>query len=264
MLLTGKPIYLSTMLLERNRSNGKGPSLLVSDWMEPASEAGFGALEIGMNHLLFSSRSEWELIKEKGSEADLAVALIASPLPADGSDKSQRLRDALLEACDYFRPEGLKLLPGRGEEALDFLRTWSQDVPRDIALLVDCREGETGYAALAAARQALSGGRFRAAAHPFHGTSKEFVAALSEHGDFIANLGVQLKQGKAWSLLSKAREDVLKIIAVARHKDYKGTWTLEFTEGAGLPGEDIDAMFDNSEADFNFLSEILARAAEKV
>jgi hypothetical protein len=75
--------------------------------MEPVGEAGFGGLEIGMNHLLFSSRSVWELFKEKGLESDLATALIASPLPADGSDKSRRLREALLEACVYFRPEGI-------------------------------------------------------------------------------------------------------------------------------------------------------------
>jgi hypothetical protein len=261
MPLAGKPIYLSTMLLERNRSNGKGPSLLVSDWMEPVGEAGFGGLEIWMNHLLFSSRSEWELIKERGLEADLAVTHIASPLPADGSDKSQRLRETVLEACDYFRPEGLKLLPGRGEAALDFLKAWSQDVPREISLLVDCREGEAGYSGLEAARQVLPGPRFRAVVHPFLGTAKEFEAALSTHGDFISNLGVQAKQGKAWARLSEVKEEALRILAVAGRKDYKGTWSLEFTEGAGGPGEDIDDLFDQSEADLNFLSEVLARAA---
>jgi hypothetical protein len=265
MPLAGKPIYLSTMLLERNRSNGKGPSLLVSDWMEPVGEAGFGGLEIGINHLLFSSRSEWDLIKERGAEADLPVALIASPLPADGSDKSQRLREALLEACEFFRPEGLKLLPGRGGEALDYLKTWSRDVPRDISLYVDCREGETGYSGLQASREALSGGRFGAAIHPFLGTSEEFEAALATHGDFIGNLGVQAKQGKAWSMLSDVREEARKVIAVALRMDYKGTRTLEYTQGVGLPGEDIDDLFDNSETDLNFLVEILARAAaEKV
>lgn len=265
MPLTGSPIYLSTMLLEKNRSNGKGPSLLVSDWMEPISEAGFGGLELGMNHLLFSSRSEWDLIKERGLEADLASALIASPLPADASDKSQRLRDAILEACDYFRPEGLKLLPQRGEEALAFLQTWSRDVPRDIALYCDCREGESGLDGLAKVRKALAGNRFRAVVHPFLADPKEFEEALQAHGDFIGNLGVQARQGNAWALLSEAKEESLRIIAITRRRGYKGTWTLEFTKGAGRTGENIDTLFDNSETDLNFLTEILARAAaEKV
>lgn len=271
MPLTGSPIYLSTMLLEKNRSNGKGPSLLVSDWMEPIGEAGFGGLEIWMNHLLFSSRSEWELIKERGLEADLSTSMIASALPVDSSDKSQRLRDAILEACDYFRPEGLKVTVGRegggnrGEEALDFLNTWFRDVPREIGLFYDCREGEAGLAGLERVRKALTGDRFRAVLHPFLFSPAEMDGALARFGDFVGNLGVQAKKGGQWAALSEDKEPSLKVIAACSKRGYKGTWTLEFTRGAGLPKEDIDDMFDNSEADLNFLTEILARtAAEKV
>lgn len=267
MPLTGSQIFLSTMLLERNRSNGKGPSLLVSDWMEPIGEAGFSGLEIGMNHLRFSSRSEWELIKERGEEADLSTSMIASALPIDSSDKSQRLRDSILEACGYFRPEGLKLALGGGEDALDFLKTWSRDVPREIALFFDCREGEGGISGLETVRAALSGGggRFRAVIHPFLLSPGEFEQALEAHGDFIGNLGVQCKKGGQWALLSEAKAEALKIIAAARKGGYKGSWTLEFSKGAGQPKEDIDAMFDNSEADLNFLTDVLARSAvEKV
>jgi hypothetical protein len=265
MPLTGSSIYLSTFLLEKNRSNGKGPSLLVSDWMEPISEAGFGGLEVWMNHLLFSSRSEWELIRERGQEADLALPVIASALPSDASEKSRRLRDALLEACDYFRPECLKLKVPRGEEGIDFLRTWTRDVPREIGILCDCREGEGGLAELEALRQALPGGRFRAVLHPFLLPPSEFEAALQAHGDFIGNLGVQARKGNAWGQILDDKASSLKIIAASRQRGYKGTWTLEFTRGAGQGAEDIDDLFDAAEADLNFLTESLARAAaEKV
>ena len=265
MPITGSPIYLSTMLLEKNRSNGKGPSLLVSDWMEPISEAGFTGLEIWMNHLMFSSRSEWELIRERGLEADLTSALITCALPIDASDKSQRLRDTILEACDYFHPEGLKILTSGKDEALDFLKTWSRDVPREIGLFYDCRVGETGVADLERARNALGGGRFRAVLHPFLLSPKEFEDALRASGDFIGNLGVQAKKDGKWVLLSENKDESLKIIAASRRGGYKGTWSLEYTKGAGQAGEDIDDMFDHSEADLNFLTEILARAAaEKV
>lgn len=265
MPTTGYSIYLSSLLLEKNRSNGKGPSLLVSEWIEPVGEAGFGGLELRMNHLFFSSRSEWELIRERGLEADLTSALIGASLPTDAGDKSQRLRDAILEACDYFRPEGLKLLPPRGEEAMDFLKAWSKDVPRDIELLYDCREGESGLEGLGEARKALAGTRFRAVLHPFLAEPREFEEALQSHGDFIGNLGVQSRKGNAWALLAESRETSLQTIAITRSRGYKGSWTLEFTKGAGLPGENIDRMFDNAESDLNFLTEILARAtAEKV
>jgi hypothetical protein len=259
MPITGNPVYLSTFLLEKNRSNGKGPSLLVSDWMEPISEAGFAGLEIWMNHLFFSSRSEWELIRERGEESDLATGMISSVLPADGSDKSQRLRDALLEACDYFRPEGLKLLPGRGEEALDYFKTWSKDVPRDIAILVDCREGEGGVDGLDRAREVLQGGRFQAVIHPFLLSAEEFEQVLRRHGDFIGNMGVQAKKGGQWIRLSEAGEEAARIAAASRKLGFKGTWSLELTKGAAQSGEDIDRMFDHAEADLNFLTESLAR-----
>lgn len=265
MSITGSPIYLSTMLLEKNRSNGKGPSLLVSDWMEPISEAGFSGLEIWMNHLMFSSRSEWELIRERGLEADLTSALISSPLPMDASDKNQRLRDTILEACDYFRPEGLKLVTSVKDEALDFLMTWSRDVPRDIGMLFDCREGEAGVADLDRVRKSLGGGRFQAVLHPFLLSPKDFEDALRASGDFIGNLGVQTKKGGKWALLSENKAESLKIIAATKKGGFKGTWSLEYAKGAGLAGEDIDDLFDNSEADLNFLTETLARAAaEKV
>jgi hypothetical protein len=259
MPITGIPIYLSTFLLEKNRSNGKGPSLLVSDWMEPISEAGFGGLEIWMNHLFFSSRSEWELIRERGEESDLATGLISSVLPVDSSDKSQRLRDALLEACDYFRPEGLKLLPGRGEEAVEFLKSWSRDVPRDTLILVDCREGEAGVDRLEAVREVLQGGRFRGVIHPFLLSVAEFEQAVGRHGDFIGNMGVQAKKGGQWAPLSELGEAASGIVAASRKLGFKGTWSLEFTKGAGLTGEDIDQMFDHAEADLTFLTESLER-----
>src|SRR5690606_5291368 len=118
MSITGPAIYLSTLLLEKNRSNGKGPSLLVSDWIEETAEAGFAGLEVWMNHLHFSSRSEWELIRERTGESSLPFAFISASLPADTSDKSRRYLDSVLEACDYFGPDGLKFSltdPARSE-----------------------------------------------------------------------------------------------------------------------------------------------------
>ncbi|HLP42340.1 MAG TPA: hypothetical protein VK465_12590 [Fibrobacteria bacterium] len=260
MPLIGSPIYLSTLLLERNRANGKGPSLLVSDWMEPISEAGFGGLEIWMNHLFFSSRSEWDLIRDLSQEADLAIPILSSVLPADGSDKSVRLREALLEACDFFRPECLKLTPGRGDGALDFLRGWVKDVPREISILADCPEGDAGVDGLERLREALPGDRFRAVVHPFLLSVKEFEAVLASAGSFIGNLGVQAKQGGKWARLADIREVSATVIAAAGRRGFKGTWSLEYTKGAGQAGEDIDTMFDNSEEDLNFLTEILARS----
>jgi hypothetical protein len=269
MAISGSAVYLSTMLLEKNRWNGKGPSLLVSDWMEPIGEAGFAGLDIWMNHLRFSSRSEWELIKDMAADSDLALALISATVPTDNSDKSQRLRESILEACDYFRPDGLKLSLAedarlRGPvavpvESLEFIRTWGQDVPREIGLLFDAGEGPSSLDALALARKTLSGDRYKAVLHPFLLPPRRFEAALEASGDFIANLGVQAKKDGEWILIEDEPDAHFQVLAAARTHGFKGTWSLEYTKGIGLPGEDIDDLFDNAEKDLNFMIESMAR-----
>jgi hypothetical protein len=261
MAVTGSAVNLSSLLLEKNRSNGKGPSLLVSEWVEEAGEAGFAGIEIWINHLLFSSRSEWELIRDRSGDADLPISAITAALPSDGSDKSQRFRDSLIEACDYFRPESLKLglADIASENALGFLKEWSRDVPREAVLWVDGGEATTP-AALAKARGALDG-RIRGVLRPFLMAPAELAAAFDAGGDFIANFGVQPKRGQPAGLLEENAEASRKIIALARARGFKGSWTLESAKGAGLPGENIERLFDNAERDLNFLIEAQAMAA---
>lgn len=270
MAISGSAVYLSTLLLEKNRWNGKGPSLLVSDWMEQIGEAGFAGLDLWMNHLRFASRSEWDLIKDMAAESDLALAIISATVPTDGSDKSQRLRDSILEACDYFRPDSLKFsltedARSRGEDAdslesLEFIKTWAQDVPRDIGMLFDGRD--SGSDSLAEAAKALRGGRYKAVLHPFLSTPEEFGAALAAAGDFVSNLAIQAKKDGEWILLSENPEAHAKVISAARNKGFKGTWSLEYTKGIGLAGENIDTLFDNAEKDLNFLIETMTRSAK--
>jgi hypothetical protein len=153
----------------------------------------------------------------------------------------------------------------KGEAGLDFLKTWVRDVPREIAILCDSPESEGGIADLDRLGAVLHGGRFRAVIHPFLLAPAELEAALKAHGDFIGNLGVQARKENAWSRLLDDKPASLRTIAVIRKSGYRGTWTLEYTLGAGKAGEDINDLFDASEADLNFLSETLARTAiEKV
>lgn len=263
MAITGSAVYLSTFLLEKNRWNGKGPSLLVSDWMEEAGEAGYAGLEIWMNHLHFSSREEWELIKDRSAGADLPISLISAALPSDGSDKSQRYRESLIEACDYFRPDGLKFslvdAKAPGSDSLEFVKEWSRDVPREIALWFD--GGETaGADALAAARAALPGDRYKAVLHPFLYAPARFSAILEASGDFVANLGVQAKKDGKWISLEENAEEHLRIIAAARERGFAGVWSMELSKGAGLSGENAETLFDNAEKDLNFLIEAQTRS----
>ncbi len=265
MAISGSAVYLSTLLLEKNRWNGKGPSLLVSDWMEETGEAGYAGLEIWMNHLLFSSREEWELIKERSSESDLPISLISATLPVDASDKSQRYRESIIEACDYFRPDAFKFsfaeAKGGGLDSLEYAKEWCRDIPREIGMLFDGGESVDAEA-LNAARAALDGDRFKAVLHPFLYLPGELSEGLKSAGDFVANLGVQAKREGKWILLEENAEENLKVIAAVRESGFKGTWSLELSKGADLPKLDIEGLFDNAEKDLNFLIEAHTRSGK--
>lgn len=269
MAITGSAVYLSTLLLEKNRWNGKGPSILVSDWIESTGEAGFAGLDLWMNHLRFTSRSEWELIQEKATDSDLELAFISSILPIDDSDKSQKLRDSILEACESFRPnylrftlsEDAKASEAEVEAALASIKTWSQDLPRDIQLVLDPGFDKNAIAQLLKARSILAGSKFDLIVHPFLVPSTEFQNLLQEFPTKLSCLGVQAKKEKDWILLEENRAEHTKTIKAIRDHGFKGNWILESTKGIGRTGEDIYDLFDNAEKDLNYLIETLARSA---
>jgi hypothetical protein len=111
------------------------------------------------------------------------------------------------------------------------------------------------------ARAGLGDGRFKGVLHPFLFAPKELEEAFAAAGDFIGNLGVQAKKGGQRILLEENAEEHRKIVSLVRGRGFKGTWTLESTKGAGLPGENIEKMFDHAEKDLNFLIEAQAKAA---
>ena len=269
MAISGSAIFLSTILLEKNRSNGKGPSLLVSDWIEPIGEAGFAGVDLWLNHLRLSSRSEWQLIKDLSGDSDLKLTSISAVIPADSSDKSQKLREAVVEACAYFLPDRLKFSvaeDGRSRglsasllDSLEFIKNWSRDLPRETGMLFDGGPNQIGADSLAQLRKLLDGKRYQAALHPFLMSQTEFASALKAAGDFLGNLGVQAKEAEEWILLEDKTDEYTKIISTAR-KGFQGTWTLECTKGVGRPTENIDNLFDNAEKDLNFLNEIILKS----
>ena len=260
MAMNITPVYLSTFLLEKNRWNGKGPSLLVSDWVEPIAEAGFRGMEIWFPHLLFSSRSEWESIREKSAEADIPVAFLYAQLPTDSSEKSHRQRDTLLEAADYFAPQGLKITVAEGgkkfEEQVIFLAEWSRDLPREVQLVnvFDHREPDSGE--IDHLRQKL-GSKFRSSLNPFAIKQKGVENLFREIGDSLINFDVRILSHGEHQALRDAEEACKNVVSLARQFDFTGSWTLSTTAGVGMPGEDIDMLFDEAEDDLNFLAAAL-------
>ena len=64
------PIYISSVLLEKNRWGTRVPSLKVSDWSQRMFDAGFDGIELWENHLLLADAAERE-------------AVLAGPMPVE-------------------------------------------------------------------------------------------------------------------------------------------------------------------------------------
>ncbi len=267
MAISNTPLYLSTLLLEKNRWNGKGPALILADHMEEIAEAGFVGLEVWMNHLYFISRSEWESIRDKSTELDLPIALISSDLPSDNSEKSRRFREGVLEACDYFQPDGLHVTSGDfplkkekspvSGEAWRSLRDWSRDLPRNMPVYLDF--SEISVKLLDELGSGEERRRYRLVADPLSLEPEILSRLLDDYGKDVSHVHLHAKEGNAWLSLRNARDKVTEAIALLKGKGYKGSWSLYLTQGTGTPAESVDDMLDQAERDLNFLNSVWSR-----
>ena len=261
MTLSNTVVYFSSQLLEKNRWNGKGPSFIVSDWMGYIGEAGYAGVDLGMNQLKLSSRSEWELIKEKAEDNDLALAYITATVPTDDSVKSQRLREAIIEACDYFNPDNLRFTftePNREgfvkpikSSDFEMMNNWAKDLPRETNLVFE--SGDSSLKVITEAQEFLNAKRFKGTVSPFLMSLADLEPSIKLPENFICNLSVQTKLGADWTLLTDSEAEIKKRISLIKKLGYAGTWTLDYTDGMGAKVEDIDFVFDNAEVDLNFL-----------
>ncbi len=264
------PLYLATILLERNRWNGKGPSLIVSDWMEQIAEAGFAGLEIWMNHLLLAERSEWDLIRDKTEKALLPVTIINSYVPTDRSDRAKRIREAVNEAIDFFQPDGVKInIGGKARaqaneqeiaEALDFVKEWSIQVPRRTLMLMEDHPGTfmDDEAEAARAREALGTAKFKTILHPLNLSREHLAERLEAEKDSIVHMHLQNKVDGKWASLREGGEHARECLQILKDKGYKGTWALEFTKGLGQ-GETTESMFRQAVQDLEYFQSVFTR-----
>ncbi len=262
MALGGTLVNLSTFLLERNRWSQKGPSLQVSEWMEPIAEAGYSGVEIWAPHLFLTSRSEWEAIRRFSQELELPVVSVRARIPVDAGDKSRRQRDFLLEASDYFEPQGLKFSPADGGEAaseqLAWVGEWSRDLPRGVGLVQTFEASEAAPEAIRQGRRLL-GARFRCALNPFSRDADVVEPCLTEAGSSLVDLDIRIEVGGRYGSLRDRQPACSQVAVLLGRSDFKGSWTLAGARGMGAAKENSDDLFDAAEEDLNFLQEELER-----
>lgn len=247
-------IYLGTVLLEKNRwvKGERQPSLAVSDWVQRIAADGFDGLELWENHAVLASDEERQKLR-------------ASPVPVKIINAYDRCEDATADArkrtaelARLLGAEGMKFNFGREaarhEEYVRNVKTWRAMLPRDFRFLCECHGGTTVEVPEKAAETFRRMGRddYEIIIHGFGGDDEGVRRLFACHGDRITHIHADLSpKGPVAESVTQARVDLLRSLG------FRGSFTIEFTEGIGSDGESIEALYRNAVRDLSQLRKCL-------
>ncbi len=247
-------IYFGTVLLERNRwvKGERRPSLAVSDWTRRIADAGFDGLELWENHAVLVGGEEREKLQR-------------SPVPVRILNCYDRCEDATAEArgrsaelARFFSAEGMKFNfgrePGRHEEYVANVKAWRALLPADFRFLCECHGGTTVQDPARAAETFARLGRddYEIIVHGFGGDEADLRRRFELLGGRITHVHVSLPAG------GPGREpEIRKRVGLLGELGFRGSFTIEFTEGVGADGEMPEALFRNAVRDMKLVRKCL-------
>ncbi len=248
-------IYLGTVLLERNRwvDGERRPSLAVSDWTARIADAGFDGLELWENHAVLADQDERERLRE----SPVPVRLFNCYDRCGTETLGARRRAAELAA--FFGAEGMKYNFGRDEsrhgEYVENVKAWRAMLPAEFRFLCECHGGTTVQdPARAAETFARLGGRgYEVIIHGFGGDDAKVRDAFRMHGERITHVHANLSSEGP---MPEGR--VRSRVALLREAGFRGSFTIEFTEGVGAEDENPEDLFASAARDAQLLGRCLA------
>lgn len=249
--------YFGTVLLERNRwaKGERTPTIAVSSWGRRIAEAGFDGLELWQNHALLASAAEQEALRLSPAP----VALFNSYASCENGAQAGRERAA--ERALFFGAGGMKFNfgadPARHDEYAANARAWRARLPPAFRFLCECHPGTTleKPAAAAATFARLGRGDYEVILHAFSGDDAEVRGWFEAHGDRITHIHADI------SRLERLPADAVRRRAdLLRALGFRGTLTVEFTEGVGAPDENPETLFRRAVRDLGVLRQALGAA----
>lgn len=248
-------VYIGTILLERNRwAPGKRPSCRVSEWLGRFAEAGFDGTELWENHAALCPAEEIEALEE----SSFPVAVYNSYVSFSDSGGAERSRAAAL--ARRLRAAGIKFNlgkdPSQRETYLRNLRAWRSVLPENVRMLCECHGGTIMEDPVRAKEvlDELGDGSCQAIVTPFSHDLEELRTWFECLGRSITHAHVQMRgeDGKL-ARLDRKPSFVKEALHVMLEEGFKGTFTIEFTEGVGTADEDIEGLFRAAARDLSFL-----------
>jgi len=248
-------IYLGTILLELNRWNSKKPVVKVSEWLECIQNDGFDGLELWEKHILKAEIPSKEVQALK--EAQVPVSIYNSYAGLGPEDEKQRKKAA--EYIKKLGAGGVKYNFGSEEKMLDTyienLKKWDSMLPEDCRLLCECHGGTIMEDPALAKKvfSKLAKDHYQVIVHCFDEPDKlkEWFQNL---GSRITHAHVSIKDEAGRGVrLRQAPERTAENLQLMKNYDYRGTFTLEFTEGLRSKDENVEDLYRAAVDDLKYL-----------
>lgn len=255
-------VYIATVLLERNRwTAGKEPSFRVSEWVERFAEAGFDGVELWENHAALCSPEELAALES----SSFPVAIFSSYAGLDDAGAPGRERAG--ELAGRLRAGRIKFNfgpdPSEADTYLRNLKAWRALLPDECGLLCECHPGtileEPRCAADILERMAET--PVEVIVHAFLMSADRLREWFAHHGSSITHVHVQTTGADGTrQRLDENPALVKERLRILREEGYRGSFSIEFTEGTAAPDENIEGLFPNAVADLDFMRRNLRHA----
>ena len=253
------PIYIGTILLEKNRWAGpqKIPSYRVSDWIDKFEEAGFDGMELWQHHAQKCAPAE--LAKLAASETPIPIFNAYAAMTKEGRAE-RRECDALAAQLGASAVKfNLGGDPAQWDEHVETVREWRAELPDNIRLLCECHPETVIEEPEAAARffEELGTDGWDIIVHSFSRLDS-LQGFFDAFGPRVTHAHLQMRTGTDPFQSFREREDLAKeAIDLMKRNDFAGSYTLEFALGTGTAEENTDSLYAAALDDLAYLRELL-------
>jgi sugar phosphate isomerase/epimerase len=256
-MLAENEIYFSTVLLDKNRWGSREPSILMTDWLDKISNAGFDGLELWENHLLKTDATQMKAV-QKGP---IPVKVLNTYCGFD--DQSEEQRKLTAECAHQVSASAVKFNFGNDKSLeqsyCENLLKWRELLPKGCKLLCECHPYTVLENVDDAARVLNTIAEdVEIIVHVFGGDDEDFNTRLKIFDSpithtHVAGGGVE---GYRYSPLSEGDKVPNRIKAI-KESGFTGSWTIEFCDGVASKDENIDHIFEAAVKDLNTLRNYL-------
>lgn len=250
-------IYIGTVLMELNRWSSRVPSFLVSDWIDRFKNHGFDGIELWENHALMASGEEFKKLED----SNLPISIYNSYVNFDDSMEAKEKREKAAIAANKLKVTGVKFnfaneISMMEKYITNFLE-WKKNFSDDCRILCECHPDTVLEVPEIAKKvfEIFDDERCQAIVHPFSNikNTEEWFKCL---GDKITHAHVSIYNDKWQAMRLKNNKAIVEAgLEVMDKYGFKGTYTIEFTEGIRAEDENINGLYNCAVDDLNYLRE---------